>query len=323
MSMETASRAGRIDVHHHAILPAIATLMREHGAPFVLPWSLSETNVVMADNRIEFALISNAIPPDFFASAQAAVPFYRRANEAVAEFAAERPARFGLIAAVPMPHVDEALDELSYAYTHLRADGILLVPHAGTAYLGDPSYEPLFEELNRRKAVVLVHPMALPGTVSMSNPHVALADFLLDTTRGAISLIMSGALDRYTGISFVLAHAGGFLPYAAMRVELLGSEFFGIDRRRVADYLKRFYYDTALAGPSTLPSLFAAVDPTQVVFGSDWCAAPKTAVATASAALDRYQGDGFSRYRAGVERDNALRLFPELARRLALTPDTV
>ena len=308
---------GRIDVHHHAILPAIAQLMRDQGAPFVLPWSLPETNAVMEASGMEFAFISNAIPPDFFSSAPVAARFYRRANEAVAQFVAERPAQFGFLAAVPMPYVDEALDELDYVYSQLRADGILLVPHAGTAYLGDPGYEPLFAELNRRKSVVLVHPMALPGTDSMSHPRVALADFLLDTTRGAINLILSETLDRYPDITFILAHAGGFLPYAAMRVELLGSELFGVDRHRVAEYLQRFYYDTALAGAATLPSLFAAVDPHRIVFGSDWCAAPKIAVETAVAALDGYQGDNFARHRACVDRGNALRLFPEVAHRLA------
>lgn len=306
---------GKIDVHHHAILPRIAELMRRQGAPFTIPWSLGETERVMAEHGIEFAVVSNAIPGDFFDGVDAAAPFYRSANDAVAEFAAEHPGRFGLMSAIPMPYVDAALEEITYSYDVLKADGILLVPHAGTAYLGDPAYDPVLAELDRRCATVLVHPMALPGPSMSSVPYV-LADFLLDTTRGAISMIMGEVLDRYPRISFVLAHGGGFLPYAATRVETLGDAFFGIDPARVREYIGRFFYDTALTGGSALLSLFDAVPPEQIVFGSDWCAAPRSGVAAATTAFDEIGGAIPDRYRELVGTTTALRLFPGVARRL-------
>jgi len=311
-----SGHGARIDVHHHAILPAIQRLMRERGAPFTLPWSLDETWDVLATNDIDFALISNPIPGGFFDDASQAAAFNRSANEAVAEFVAEYPDRFGLLAALPMPYVDAALAEVEYAYTELKADGVVLIAHAGDSYLGDPLYDPLFAELNRRRSVVLVHPMVLPGGTAANVPPV-LADFLLDTTRGAINLVLAGALDRYPDISFVLAHGGGFLPYAASRVEALGAAFYGLERGRVADALGRFYYDVALTAWSGLPSLLRAVSSDRILFGTDWCAAPADVVSTGVRNLD----DGLSgltdSIRADINRGNALRLFPGVAERLA------
>jgi 6-methylsalicylate decarboxylase len=300
----------RIDVHHHAILPRIADLMRQVGAPFKIPWTMESTERLMDECQIEHALISNAIPGDFFTDAELAARFNQEANEAVAEFSAAHPGRFGLLAGLPMPHVGAALAELAHAYDVLHADGVVLIPHSGGAYLGDPLYEPLLEELDRRAAVVLVHPMALPGTAPISVPYV-LADFLLDTTRGGLSLILSGALDRYPRIRWVLSHGGGFLPYAADRVSWLAPAFFGHDRQRITDGIGRFYYDTALIGPSSLPSLLAAVPPERIVFGSDWCAAPAQAVTESLQSLDAAPLDAVQRRL--IDRDNALRLFPRFS----------
>jgi len=305
----------RIDVHHHAILPEITRLMSELGAPFTIPWSAAETEQVMAENDIGHALISNAVPGNFFTDAGRSARFHRAVNLAVATYAAEHSERFGLISALPMPYVDAALAEVAYSFDELNADGVLLVPHADLSYLGDPLYDPLFEELNRRAAVVLVHPMALTGPPVPGVPYV-LADFLLDTTRGALNLILSGALERYPDIKFILSHGGGFLPYAATRAELLSTAFFGVERGRVTRGMRRFWYDTALSGASALPSLLGTVGPERIVFGTDWCAAPAPVVRTVVDALDRAELAGEDRER--IDRGNALSLFPKVARRLSV-----
>lgn len=306
----------RIDVHHHTILPKIQRLMRAQGAPFTLPWSLEAEWEVLAGNDIDFALVSNPIPGGFFADAGQAARFNRSANEAVAELVAEYPDRFGLLAALPMPYVDEALAEAEYAFTALRADGVVLIAHAGDSYLGDPRYGPLLAELNRRRAVVLVHPMTLPGGPVEGIPPV-LADFLLDTTRGAVNLILTGALDRYPDIRFILAHGGGFLPYVASRVQGLGSAFYGLEPGRVADALGRFYFDVALTAPSGLPSLFGAVPAERILFGTDWCAAPADVVADGVRGLSTHLAGLTEADRERINRGNALRLFPGVAARLA------
>jgi 6-methylsalicylate decarboxylase len=308
----------RIDVHHHAILPKIAQLMAERGAPFTLPWSLAETWDVMGTNDIDFALVSNPIPGGFFADGAQAARFNRSANEAVAEFVAEHPDRFALLAAVPMPYVDEALAEVRHAYDVLGADGVVLIPHAGGAYIGDALYDPLLAELDHREAVVLVHPMTLPGGPAADVPPV-LADFLLDTTRGAVNLILRGVLERYPRITFILSHGGGFLPYAASRVQALGSAFYGLDPGRVAQALGCLYFDLALTAPSGLPSLLAAVPTSQILFGTDWCAAPAAVVNEGVRGLDAQVSSLAASDRDAINRGNALRLFPRLAAPLAAT----
>jgi predicted TIM-barrel fold metal-dependent hydrolase len=311
------NRTRRVDMHCHAIVPRIAELMREHGAGFTLPWSLEQTWQVMADNGVEFGVVSNPIPGGLFRDGVQATGFCQAANEAVADLVREHPDRFGLLAALPMPFVDAALDHLRYVLDDLGADGIVLLPHAGPAYLGDDLFEPVLAELDRRRAIVLVHPGALPGEAATAAPPV-LADFLLDTTRGAIGLIMSGALERYPNISFVLAHAGGFLPYCASRVSALGRCFYQLGGDQVAAALRRFYFDLALAAPAALPSLLAAVPHDRILYGTDWCAAPARAVRDCTAGLDNAPGIAARTHRM-INRDNALRLLPSLARRLDVT----
>jgi predicted TIM-barrel fold metal-dependent hydrolase len=309
-----AHRGGvrRIDIHHHAIVPAIAALMRERNAPFVLPWSLTETWDVMAANDIEFALVSNPVPGGFLGDAPRAASFMRGANEAAAELVRDHPRSFGLLAGLPLPYVDAALDEIDRAYGQLGADGVVLIAQAGGKYLGSVEHEPVFMELNRRRATVLVHPMMLPGTPHDAQPPTVLADFLLDTTRAAISLMMNGVLDRYPDISFVLSHAGGFLPYAATRIELLGHWLYGLAPEKFRGYLHRFYYDVALSAPSALPSLLAAVPPTRILFGTDWCAAAADVVAANTRALDSSPLLDDEQRRL-IDRGNALRILPRLA----------
>ncbi|WP_020639566.1 amidohydrolase family protein [Amycolatopsis balhimycina] len=296
---------GRIDVHQHAITPAIARLLREANAPFVLPWSLTETWDVFEANGIARGMLSNPIPGGFFTGAAQAADLVSTADESIAALRDEHPDEFGFLAALPMPYVDESLAQLDYAYDVLGADGVVLIPQSGGDYLGCERYLPLFEELNRRSAVVLVHPMMLPGG-QVTAPPVVLADFLLDTTRAAVNLMLTRTLDRFPRIRWILAHAGGFLPYAASRVRLLGARFFGVDAATFDDYLGRFWYDTALSAPSALPSLVAGVGVTQVLFGTDWSAAPAGVVSSCTQALDAELTD---EARELVNRGNALRLF--------------
>jgi 6-methylsalicylate decarboxylase len=304
------SVTGRIDVHQHAITPQISAMMRDAGAPFVLPWSLPETWDVFAENGIGFGLLSNPIPGMFFRSAEQADSFVTAANESIAELRDEHPDSFGLLAAVPMPYLDESLKQVGYAFDTLHADGVVLIPQSDGNYLGTAAYEPLLEELDQRAAIVLVHPLMLPGA-HLTEPPSVLTDFLLDTTRAAVNLVLTRSLDRYPNIRWILAHAGGFLPYAASRVLALGERFFGVDPGLLEDYLGRFYYDTALSAPSALPSLLADVPVEQILFGSDWSAAPAGPVARCTRGLDEGLvaagiDDGG---RALINHGNARRLF--------------
>jgi 6-methylsalicylate decarboxylase len=310
---------GRIDTHHHALAAEIIELMRELGLPTPgQQWRLDNTLDMMDANKIEASVVSNVIPCDVLGEAALAYRLARQVNEAAAEVVNTHPNRFGFFAMLPLPHVDLALAEAAYALDELGAEGVALLPHGGDHYLGAPLFDPLFEELNRRRAVVLVHPLDLPQGSAPGVPSV-FADYLLDTTRAAVNLITSGTLARYPHVSIILSHAGGFLPYAATRIEIAAAALAKVDPATVWDGIRRFYYDLALSVPSALPSLLAAVDPSHILYGTDWSGVPASVVEHATHALDEAAVLD-EPTRQAINRDNALGLLPGLASRLRTTP---
>lgn len=192
-------------------------------------------------------------------------------NDTLADVVAARPDRFGFFAALPLPDVDGAISEAVRALDELGADGIGLLANSQGQYLGDAAVEPLLEELDRRGATIYVHPNELPGGFSPSLP-APVADYPLDTTRSAFSLVRSGAMRRFPDLNIILSHAGGLVPFLAHRfVQTIST---GVDpsadpQALLAD-LRRFYLDTALAAsPTSLPSILAFTEPDHLLFGSD------------------------------------------------------
>jgi predicted TIM-barrel fold metal-dependent hydrolase len=310
---------GRIDIHHHALSAEAIELMRDLGLPTPgQQWQLDKTLDMMDANQIEASVISNVIPCDVLGDATLAHRLARQVNEAAAEVVNTQPSRFGFFAILPLPHVDLALKEAAYALDELGADGVALLPHGGDHYLGAPLFDPLFAELNRRGAVVLVHPMDLPQGCTPDVPSV-FADYLLDTTRAAINLITSGTLARYRELSVILSHAGGFLPYAASRIEVAADLLANVDPHTVRDGIRRFYYDLALSVPAALPSLLAAADSRHILYGTDWSGVPASAVEQATRVFDEHHLID-DHTRQAINRGNALELLPGLAARLNATP---
>jgi predicted TIM-barrel fold metal-dependent hydrolase len=209
---------------------------------------------------------------------------------------------------------------LAYAFDTLKADGVLLLATYGGRYLGDPMFEPLWAELHRREAVVLIHPGVTPGQPpfppadGIASP---LLDFLLHTTRSAVQLVFNGVIDRYPNARIILSHAGGFMPYAALRVAG-GVPHFRADLSHPAKTLarlKHFYFDTALSTGSAIPALVDFAADGHILFGSDFPYAPPDVAAYFIAALDANKHltpEG----RAALNHGNALALFPRLAARV-------
>lgn len=314
----------RIDTHQHIVPPHYADLMHERGirpGGIDLPqWSRDAALKMMDANRIQTGVLSVSTPGAWLGDDAEARRIARDVNEYSAETAAKDPSRFGWFATLTLPDVDGALAELAYALDELHADGVVLLANSNGKYLGDPAFEPLLAELNRRGTVVFVHPGELPGPEVEGIPTFT-ADFLLDTTRTAISLILSGAMKRFPDIKFILAHAGGFVPYISYRILLtmlqqepkLKQATAVIAPNHAIDshlaVLKQFYWDTALsASPAALPALFAVADPTHITYGSDWPFAPAPAVKFISSQLDKYPMD--AQLRSAIDHGNAQLLFP-------------
>lgn len=317
----------RIDVHHHVIPPDYARLLHDkgiHPGGIDLPqWSPVEARKVLGANGIETAVLSVSTPGVWFGDVPEARQWARRVNEYAAGLVAESPRSWGFFATLTLPDVDGAIAEAEHALDVLGADGIVLLANNAGSYLGDPAFDRLLAFLHERRAVVFVHPGELPAEPVPGIPTFT-ADFLLDTTRTAISLVLSGAMERYSDIRWILAHAGGFLPYISHRVLLtmLRGEpkwklaGLAMDRKRAVakrlEVFRRFYYDVALSStPAAFPSLLAVADPSRILYGSDYPFAPATAVKYMRAEYEDVRLDRSAR--EGIDRRNALALFPRLA----------
>jgi predicted TIM-barrel fold metal-dependent hydrolase len=189
---------------------------------------------------------------------------------------------------------------------------VTLLASIGDQYLGDPAFDALFDEINRRKAVVFVHPAVPPGSniPKLSLPP-SIVEFTFDTTRAIINLLYSGTLERCPDIRFIFPHAGGTVPYLAWRISL-GEWLPGMREKvpqGVITYLKNLYYDTALSTTSyTLRSFQELVDSSHILYGSDFPFLPEPVVAANITDFENYSGFTVHDRRA-IVRENAQVLF--------------
>ena len=268
----TTSRAGKIDVHQHVLPPFWTEHLRQAAARYRLPeWSPGAAIEAMDAQGIAKGFLSLTDPGVLPWPAERHADVARAVNEYTAGLVSRWPERFGNLATLPLPDVGAEIAEASYAFDTIGADGVVLFSNYNDAYLGDPVFEPLWHELDRHAAVVLIHPnrTTLPGIDGMPP---SLVDFPFATTRTAVHIVTSGVLDRHQNLRVILSHAGGFLPYAAYRFAMGGATLPGSpDADALLRTYRRFYLETALStSPAVIPSLKAFADPGHILFGSDF-----------------------------------------------------
>jgi len=317
----------RVDVHHHLVPPDYATLLRDKGhrpgGVDVPAWSPESSLKVMRRNGIATSILSLSTPGVWFGDDAEARRLARGVNEYSAGVVADRPDRFGFFATLTLPDVRGAIAEAEHALDVLGADGIVLLTNSAGCYVYEPDFAPLLAYLHERRAVVFLHPGELPAEPAPGIPAFT-ADFLLDTVRAATGLVLSGALQQYDGIRWILSHAGGFLPYISHRILLtmlrdepkLAQAKAMVDRKREAnrrlDLLRSFHFDIALSSsPTALPSLLALADPARVLYGSDFPFAPAPAVRFMRQEYDDTELE--PGVRTAIDHRNAHALFPRLA----------
>jgi predicted TIM-barrel fold metal-dependent hydrolase len=307
-----------IDVHHHFVPPFYFSDNRERIAaaaggrmhPAYASWTPEQTVAAMDKQGVATAVLSLTTPGVWFGNATAAAQTARRVNEYAAGLARSHPGRFGLFAVIPLPDTDSSLREIDYAFAVLKADGIGLMTSYEDKWLGDSAYEPVFAELNRRKAVVFVHPTTgLCCRTLLPDVNPIMLEIPQDTTRAVTNLLFSGTFTKFRDIRFIVSHAGGNIPMVLGRMHQYGPKNIADKVPNGIDYeLKRLYYDVAGAAyRPAIAALTALVPTTQILFGSDNPFIPLSETAEGIKQLG-FSIDELQR----IIRDNALSLLPRL-----------
>jgi 6-methylsalicylate decarboxylase len=304
------SQPRRIDVHYHIAPPAWAALLSERRVmqPAWKDWSPAKAVADMDRDGVERSIVSVTTPGVWFGDADQARRLARECNDFAAKMRSDHPGRFGIFAAIPLPDRDGSLREIEYALDTLKADGIGLLTSYDDKWLGDAAFAPVFEELNRRKAVVYTHPTVPNCCRNLSTGlSPALIEYGTDTTRAVAQLVFGGAAQKYPDLRLIFSHAGGAVPFLIERfiVAARAPDMAAALPQGPEEVLRRFYYDTAQAAMAPpMAALRRVVPVSHILFGTDY--PYRTA---AEHAKELRQSRVFNAKEiAAIERDNALEL---------------
>lgn len=309
-----------IDVHAHFVTDAYVAAaraaghVRPDGMPAWPDWSVDQHLELMDAGGIRTAVLSVSSPGTHFGDDGAARTLSRAVNAFGGGLKAAHPDRFGHFASLPLPDVAGSLIEAAHALDVLGSDGVVVETNAAGEYLGSPRHEQLWAELDRRGAVVFVHPTSPPchEAVSLGRPRPML-EFLFDSARAVSDLVLGGVLTRYPGIRWIVTHGGGALPLLADRMELFRALFSGgADGPTVQEQIRGLWFDMAgTPFPRQVPALVEVAGSERILYGSDHCWTPAAAVLAQIARVDAAEQPGNGTWRALTTR-NAVRLLPRL-----------
>lgn len=315
-----------IDVHHHCVLPEYEKALVRSGAadpskPLRKNSTPQEAVASMATLGIDAAIVNPLSVANVHHGDDANARYLcQSVTDALAKFVGAVPGKLGFFAPLPYPDIDGSLRHMEYALDTLGADGLILMSSQNGIYVGDKRGEPLWAEMDRRGAVVFVHP-ARPAFIDDFSTKIwgSIVEYPFETTRVATFLIYNEFMKRYPNIKWILAHAGGCLPYLSFRLILMEEQDIAQPAfsKRVpegtAPYIGQFYFDTAISGSrAALASLMEVTDMSHIMYGSDWPYVDRHTVELQNECLltyDRFKPESF----AAVERNSALALFPRFA----------
>jgi len=270
--------ARRIDFHAHAILPSYVDALKilkidaqaEEGFP--LPkWSVENHLQFMDEADIDFTVLSMATP---HVSDCAAV---RAINEDFAALCRRFPEKFGFVATLPLPSVEGSIKEFHYATEKLGALGVKVASNSDGVYLGDERLDPIFAELNKRNALVIIHPSPareLPRAGVVTGKVMALYEYPADTTRAVLNLLANGTLEKFPNLKFVVPHCGSFLPYMKQRAGAMFQMLASMNLMESVNFsasLGKLFFDTAGDPmPEQFDMLLKITSRDKIVFGTDY-----------------------------------------------------
>jgi predicted TIM-barrel fold metal-dependent hydrolase len=294
------TKGGAIDVHHH-LRPKI------EGAAGNPNWTPAMSIEHMDKFNIAAAVLSlTMMRPQIYDGTEKGRALVRSINDFGAKCVQYNPKRFGLFASIPMPDIDGTLREIEYAYDILKADGISFYSSTGDRWPGDPFFDPIMQDLNRRRTIVFIH--AAVSNCCLQFPQgISTGELDFDEARAVQSLLVNGVLTKYPNIRFILFHGGGVVPAMAGRIK----DRYPRDRTQwipngVFAELRKFYYELGHGNyRHHLVGLKEFVPATQVLFGTDFTPEPMETT------VREMHNTPYSRAELQmIERTNAERLWP-------------
>ena len=316
---KSTAKGGRIDLHHHHVPPGgggFGGAGRGGGGrgPGRLPgpWTPEITLEQMDKFDIAVSMLSMTQMGDVLydntAKGRAAV---RIGNDYGAKLVSEHPKRFGLFTGVPLPDMDGVMKEIEYGFDTLKADGIGIYTNDNqTHWPGDGYFDPMWQELNRRRAIVYMHPLAPPCCTNLNDSvPTAMNEFDFDITRACTSILANGVLHKYPNVKIIIPHSGGTMPMIAGRIkdryphDPKHEEF--IPNGVIAE-LQKFYIDIAHASyPYPMAAMMKFALPDHILFGTDFPFEP------IESTVNELPGLGISaNVMRAIERENAEKLLP-------------
>ena len=270
-----------VDVHTHIIIPEYVEMLKAHGAEleetFPLPtWDVERHIAFMDSAGIRTAVLTMPAPQPYYGDAKESAECIRRVNEVSAKVKQQYPGRFKFCAALPLPDVDAAIREATYALDTLGADGVKLATNSRGQYLGDEELDPLMKVLDERNAVIIIHPhrpTPYPEEIIATTP-LAMYEYPAETIRAVVNMLARNVLVSYPNLKVIVPHCGSFLPLALPRMKSILPAMVAQGYMQPIDWeanLSRLYFD--LAGNPTvevLRSLLTLTTPDHILYGSDY-----------------------------------------------------
>ena len=268
----------KIDFHAHAILQSYVDALKilqidaqkEEGFP--LPkWNVQDHLQFMAESGIDFTILSMATP---HISDKAAV---RAINEEFAELCRRFPKKFAFVATLPLPNVENSIEEFFYATEKLGALGVKVASNSDGIYLGDERLDPIFAEINKKNALVIIHPSParfLPRKGVITGKVMALYEYPADTTRAVLNMLANRTLEKFSRLKVVVPHCGSFLPYMKQRAGAMFQMLASMNMIEPINFdfgIKKLFFDTAGDPmPEQLDILLKITSLDRIIFGTDY-----------------------------------------------------
>ena len=288
-----------VDVHTHALpasyLHALDTLdiQTEKEDGFPQPYWDEEAHLAFMDTTDQsFQILTVSSPHPHRGDDRLALELARPINDDMAAVCKRYPDKFGFCTYLPLPYVEGSIEEAIRGFDELGAIGVKVPSNANGVYLADPIFDPLYKELNRRSSVIIIHPAspAACPTDTFTATLKPMYEFIADTTRSVIDLIMRGTLVRYPNIRWVVPHCGSFLPEVAHRMVRISEMLVPqgkMDEVDVLAAIRSLYFDLAgAAQPVMLDALMKVADPEHLLYGSDYPYTPTPIVAACKNSLE-------------------------------------